>query len=362
MKADTLYTLLGPVAMMNNRHALSAQHKCLYLSPSLVMAKSSYGQIEIDVELTGLTGPVFIETATFMGVLNSLPPGEELVLKQKGDTVNWKCGAASGKLASAALDVYDQIGRKPKKSAWPVQLELAEALDLGAISCDNNTLAAIGMYGIVIDNRGAGAAVYSCDNVTISACYGLKERITNAPELMTLAPEAASLLSATMKRGNKGKLEFFDGNVYYRSENTRLLITQSAALSKDISALLDNFKDGPKSKVIAIPPTRIASFVQRVNTIADNRKDAHVTLKVEEGRIALSFSTGIAASDEYYMAEGLGKAQVAPIALKADRLARALRYVQSIDIAHLDKGVVLLRGESPTFRYMIAGNADNVES
>lgn len=356
MKAETLYGLLGPVAMISNKHALSPQYRSMYISPNMVIAKSTYGTVEIDVELPGLTKPCFIDTTTFMAVLNSMPPGEDLTLKQKDDSITWKCGHATGKMAALGLEPFAPLGRKPKKTNWPAQLELAEGIDLGALSCENNTLAAIDMYGIVIDNRDGRVVVYACDNVTVSACFALPESIPNAPEIMTLSPEAAALLSATMKRGNQGKLEFFDENIYYRSENTRLLLAQSADLKKDVGELLSMYKDGKKKNIIVIPPARIAAFVNRVNAIADSRKDAHVTLKVEEGRIALSFSSGTAASDEYYMAEGLGGVkEIAPIDLKADKLARALRYVQGIDISHLDKGVVVLRGEKPMFRYMISG-------
>lgn len=355
MNSSTLRTLLAPFKQMVNTHALSSAYRTLKLTPETITAQSGFGVMSAQATL-GITEECYVDAAVFLTVMESLPENQNVKLKINKGNLDWSCGQSKGRIASVVIENFPELERtRNKKRAWQPPLEFAEALELGALSCESSTLATIGMYGVVIDNRD-GLCVYSSDNSTVSACaVGSGDiKVAAMPKLVTLLPEAAGLLVAVLKTATDAWLEFSEKDVFLSSENMTLLVAQSAPLQQDIAKILEQYLSGETS--VEIPPQRVQAFIKRVGALAESKKHIDLFLHIKEGRIALSFSEGVASADEYYLAEALkGVKNFAPVAVGAASVARALRYIQEIIVDYVERHVIVLRGESPTFYYMVAG-------
>ena len=352
MTAGELAKLLSPFKVLANKHALSALYKTLEIGPTIIRGMSSYAQLEVDVDLA-IEQNCFVDALVFMSIVESLNPSNVLVLKQTENTLEWKCGHAKGKLALVIMDAMPAIKRgRMKQGAWTPPDMFVPALELGSLSCDSDTLASIGMYGIVLDNR-KDLSIFSSDNTTISACRVQKATVPNMPDMVTLPPDGARLLANVVSR-HQGSIQFTDTDLFFAGDVVRLVVKQSTPLKADIAAILSKFTK--RKKIVAIPPARIAAFIRRVNVIADTKNDAHVALTISDGKVALAFEEGTASSDEYYMVEALEQTEeMEAIKLSASKMARAMAHVDSMVLDHAERFVITLRGSSPLFHYLISG-------
>jgi hypothetical protein len=344
-----LKEFLSPFRILCNRHALSPVYRSLELSPSKVVGAASYGILEVNLKL-GLTDTIYIDAVTFLAVIDSLPQEEEFVLLHDQGVLNWTCGSAKGKLALVAIEDMPKISRVPRRPAWAPPALLGPALERGALSCGSNTLASVGLHGIVLDNR-LGLTILSSDNTTLAACKLPGGPIPNAPDIMTIAPDAAALLAQVL--GAEGRLECDETSLFYYDGGCKLLLKQVAPLKHDLAAVLKNFSE---SKIVApIPEDRISFFLKRAAALSESRKHSYVTLHAMAGQLALSFTENAAASEEYYLVDGLDVGEGLRIVLDAAKLARALAHVSDVTLDYVGRGCVIFRGKEPDFMYMIGG-------
>lgn len=346
-----LKEFLAPFKILGNRHALSPMYKCLEISEHAVKGCSNVGVLEVVCSL-GLDKTVYVDTSTFLSIIDSLPQEQELVLADMDGLLVWSCGSAKGKLALVVIDGMPVINRPKRNDSWDVPAPFAAALKLGAMSCDGTTLTS-GMNGVCIDNRHEYLEVYTSDNVTVSCVTLADTHIEGAPELITISADAAELLAFVISKG--GVLDVNETSVYYHDAGCRLLLKQVTPLKHDLAAVLANFS---KCDVVAaIPNDRITSFIKRTAALSETKKTTHVTLHADHGQLALSFAESLAGSDEYYLVEGLVIPDLLEIKLDANKLARALSHVDEVVLDHVGKGAVIFRGLNPEFMYMIAGTS-----
>lgn len=356
MRSNELVTALAPFAQLANKHALSPTYRSVQITPDCIRGWSSYGMMEAAVSL-GVDATFALSAEVFYAVARSLPEAEEVTLKVNGGVLHWSCGAADGKLALLAEEIKALTIERPKTrgKSWKVPDDFLEALRLGSLSCGNQSLASLGIYGIVIDNRGE-LLVTSTDDITISSCIA-GESVKVFPAMTTLSQEAVAMLVTVVGFGDDGAtLEIDDKDIYCASGVLKLLLKPISALKQDIKALRDNFE--AEEVTITIPHDRIAAFIKRAGALAESKAHTYVMLEVAEGAMKLAFVEGSAATDEYYLVEGLDAGDLPPIKIDAARLARVLAHTDRLVLDHLDKSVLILRGDKPSFSYMIAGRKE----
>jgi DNA polymerase III sliding clamp (beta) subunit (PCNA family) len=347
---------LAPFKQLINRNALAPVYRCLALHPAYVRGCSAYGIMEAQMQL-GLSAAIYVDALTFIGIVESLPPDEELILDTADGALLWGCGKAKGRLALLSVDNMPALpAARPDAPQWQPSKDFSGALRKGAVSCNSASLASTGMHGVVLDSRSGLLLVTSSDNITVSACMvevdiGDDHPLARMPRLVTISPDACALLSSVVSPA--GKLEMDATSVIYREEGLALVLKQVDPLKHDLLALLDNYAE---AEITApIPPERIAAFVKRVTALSENKKNLSVALHAQNGQIALAFSEAVAMSDEYFLVDGLKVEGEMQIHLDASRLARALSDVDTIVLDYMKRGAVLFRGDGGAFQYLVGG-------
>jgi hypothetical protein len=346
---------------MANRHALSPTYKTLEISPTHIRGAAPYGILEMEASL-GISETIWVDALSFCAVVKSLS-AEELGLSVKAGALHWECGLADGKLAllgptdipKADWSIFEQAFN----DIWQPPPLFATALELGALSAGPQSMASAGVFGVVIDNRPDGLAILSSDNVTISNCAG-GEFHEAIPSKIVLVPEAAILLGIILgfksnyREKEPARLDLDDKAIFCQAGPARLMLRPAPPLRHDIRLLSDGFAE---NKLVApLPAGQVAAFIRRAGALAESRQNAHVKLAAASGALSLSFLEGAAASDEYYIVEGLAlPADLPEIKLDAARIARVLTHANTVVLDHIQRGVLVFMGKDPEFRYMVSG-------
>jgi len=208
------------------------------------------------------------------------------------------------------------------------------------------------MYGIVIDNRGP-LVIHSSDNVTVSVC-NLGDDLLPAPEIMTLAPDPADLLNLLIMP-DESTMEFTDDTIFYADKYCKAIIKCVPRLKYDALTTVKEYQSA--DTIAVIPPELIAGFIKRATALADNKRHTYIQLHASNGKLSLEFTEGLSSVDEFYLVENLVVPDLAPIHLDAGKLARAMQHVTEIVLDHVERGVVILQGKNPDFKYLIAARA-----
>jgi hypothetical protein len=354
MLSQDFAALISPFKQIANRAALSATYRSLELSEKTIRGCSGFAMMEVHGDFGIPAGkPFYVDALSFIAVVGSLPRDQEVKLALTDGVFEWSCGSAKGRLALASIDNMPKISHANSPEAWIPVAEFKAALQLGTISCGSESLASVGLYGVVIDNRD-DLCIYSSDSATVSACWVMEGGL-NAPALMVLSPEAALLLATLVPLGgDKAKLEFDETSIYYRDGTRRALIKQLAPLKHDIAALLSEY--GSADTAVDLPVERVNSFIKRIGAIAESKKTNYVLVGASKGKLTMSFSDGIASSEEYYLVDELEVPDLPTIKLDAVKMGRALQHIQRIALDHIERGVLVLHGDDPMFQYILSGS------
>ena len=361
MKSSELVTALAPFALIANKHALSSAYRSIILSAKLVRGCSSDALIELDIDMPFDKPPdagVYVDAESFITIIKSLPDEEVKLSPLAGGVLAWECGAAKGRLATAvikdspklSLDTSGAIPYEPTDAFY-------QALDLGAMACDNVALISTGLYGVVIDNRD-DLAVIASDNRSASAAF-CGSKIANAPDLMTFTPDALELLRCCITYdSNVCQLTFNDKECNVVSGPLRATIKQVPLFKHDLRAIVKHYSSS--DVILPIPRDRIAAFIKRAAVITEAKRMATVTLGGSDGRLTLSFEEGLASSEEYYLVENVKIPDIPPLMIDSARLARALTYIDHVVLDHVDRLVLVLRNtpasdDDVLFSYLLVG-------
>lgn len=351
MISHELQSLLAPFKLLVSRSALNPVYRAIEIGPTEIRAAISWGILEIAVPSPGIEDSVYVDRAAFLAVIHSLPKGEDCYLCEDGTSLLWTCGRAKGRLALMSqlqMPYIDWEGI----SLVPVPLGLPKALELGSLSCHTTALAAVGMFGIVIDQR-LGITVSSTDNTSMSTGYVEGMGLPGAAETSTLSPDGVELLFEIMHPID-GRLGFNDRAWYYADQTTYCKVTLLPPMKSDVSSVRAKYQEA--LTVVPIPHEAIDKFIKRANSLAEVKRNATVSLSTSDGQLVLSFKEGASTTDEYFLVEALtGLPAIPEIILSATKTARALSYVQEVVLDHVSRGVLLFRGHNPEFDYLLCG-------
>lgn len=357
MIASHLAGLMAPFAQLANKHALSDLYKCIEIAPEGIFGCSQYGIMDANIRL-GIPEKIWLDAIIFHSVLKSLPDKEEVKFELKGGALEWECGMSTGKLALMGAQKVPQIEGSdalPQGEPWTPTDAFIDALDLGALSCGSVGMASAGVYGIVLDNR-ADFSVLSSDDVTISICKA-GDKVKSFPEQITFSPDAIAMLCRVLNGdGKEAMLSIGQNALYCVNKAFRLFLRPIPPIKHDLRAHAANFAEA--DTVAAIPHDRLAAFIKRATALAENKGQTYVTLAAAEGALSLSFAEGASSSDEYYLVDKLDIPALPEIKLDAARVARVLAHSDEIVLDHIERRVLLLRGKTPPFTYMVCGRSE----
>ena len=124
-------------------------------------------------------------------------------------------------------------------------------------------------------------------------------------------------------------------------------------LAKDISKVRQNFSTGDMT--IPIPYEVMNRFSKGAGALAQSKQLARIGIAYTDGKLVLGFKDGNAAMmNEYFEVEPNNWPDVPEVLLDINKLARALKHVETITLDHVQsKNVLLFRG--PGFDYMLCG-------
>jgi hypothetical protein len=357
MQVKTLKAALGPFKLLCNKNAMSLVYKSLEIAPGHIAGAASYGKCQVKIE-TGVAATFFVDAWTFINVVTSLADESVLELTTEGPVLNWKAGPSRGKLA--LVDVKDMphvggasdtVGRAKAKIVYKPTPYFVAGLALGSLSCGASSMASAGMYGVTITNS-SPAMLVSTDDITCSGCY-LDDSLPFT-KAIHLSPDAVDVLLSCLT--TTGVMEADDTSVSYADDWVQLQVQQVPALKVDIKGVFDAYASVDVS--VPISTEAIAAFVKRAAALSDNRRDTIVSMSASKGMLGLSFEQGASSADEVYLVENLDMPDVSEVRLDGIKLARALQHVNSVVLDHMDRGIILLRGEKPEFRYLISARRE----
>lgn len=347
MLSNELNKSLAPFYNIASARALAPHYRALELTPNCVKARSSFGMLEMYIDI-GIKETVFVDAMAFLSIVASLPSRTDLKLTTKGDVLQWNCGPARGKLA--LMNVKDppeipEVWGEPAKTTK----DFAHVLERGALSCDNEALGAKGLFGVELHNKD-GLTVCSTDSVTLSHC-SIPRRVVGLPEKATLHPSGIELLASVMN--NDGNLTFADTDVLYQDDTVLCYMRQIPPLRESIVNMIDQWEG--EEVISPIPRDRIAAFIKRANALTESKRQTRVLVSGAQESLILSFEEGTATSDEYVIAEELPPfPDLEPVPLSASKVARALSYIDSVIMDHIERKVLIFKGGH--FRYLISGS------
>jgi hypothetical protein len=347
MLSNNLAGLLGPYKRLTSKHALSPTYRALELAPGLVRGCSPAAILETRME-HGLKEAVFVDAATFLAIIDSLPGGKEVELSREEASLAWSCGAARGRIALLNIADMPRIPDSKPAGGWKPSGEFVKAMRLGGMSCDNQALLSMGLYGIVIDRE--NGLVYSSDNVTISiADFDPKGMDDATPPQMTFTPEVIDLLAGVIMAG-KGEAWSDRGGLHYEDEFCSLFVKEVPPLKNSALEMFSRFMDDDiKAK---LSPDAIAAFIKRAGAMAESRRQTSISLGAREGKLELIFNEGTAQSDELFLIEEKVP-DMQPVSLDGGKLARALGHITTAVLDHMARQVLVLTG--PGFTYLLGG-------
>lgn len=352
MDSTGLNKLLSPFAILANRGALAPHYRAIELAPDHVKAVASFGMLDVAAELD-INDVAYVDASAFIAIVKSLPEGD-VHLSMNNGVLTWKCGNADGRLAVLTMPLGYPETPQHQFDEFPVSADLPQALKLGGLSADENAIGVEAVYGITLDNRET-LMVTSTDNLTASA-YEI-DAIVGGPPLTTIAPKAGELLAAIAKPN--GVLEFGEHSLHYFDDTSICRVGYVKPLPNNVRDNFARFEE--VYMVAAIPPDRIAAFVKRATALAENRRNAQVSLCFSDNRLAFSFEEATAATDEFYMTQELQEfGPIEPVRVNAVKIARAMQYSKEVvlDFAEpaQDRGtLVIFRGDS--FSYFVSAHA-----
>lgn len=301
----------------------------------------------------GLRETIYVDAATLIAVAESLPSDKEIKLQADEGVLNWKCGHSRGKLALAGIDSMRDMPRMQEDAEWTPKSGFIAALNLGRLSCSSDSLASAGMYGVVVDSRGKNPIIISSDNTTVSSCEFVSKGFA-APDLVTLNPLAVALMGEVIKQ-DVGKMTFADEGVHYVDDGIRCYVSQVSPLKYDLAEVRKKFRK--PEMLVPLPRERVMAFTKRAAAMAESRRHVYVSLGANKGRLTMTFTEGVAQSDEWYLIDEVKVPEMTPIKLDAMKLARALQHVDMVALDFIEREqAVLLRSDNPKFEYLMSGH------
>ena len=350
MKSTELRQRMAPLQHFKPTSEIS--QSVVAVSAEHVRCQSGFGYIDITVPLGGSgLSETLVNTAAFLGVVNSLPDGE-VHFSVAGHALAWKCGNAKGKLAPVPTEP-PHAPQFPKDPGVKVPEDFATALKLGALSCVKHRLGINGMNGVVIDSRHGPTTIMSCDRLTVSAAQ-MKSRLPVGGEVMYFGPQGAGCLADLVETGGRLYADK-QGHAYYRGPSVVAKILSVDAFQEDLWAI---YSDHQGTTSAALDPDRLKAFIRRAEALASEQMLVTVTMTIRDRRIVFAFEDAQQETEEFYILEGPEMPDTKPAFVAGSRMLKALAHVDSVMVDEIARHTIVLRGKKAGFYYIVGASGE----
>lgn len=358
MQASDLYQQLRPFTLLAREKLLSPSYKALHITPTSVRGHSPFGVMEVEAAL-GIDTEAYVDTARFLQVLSTAPAGD-FRLQIEDNRLSWYCAdpseakryemtgyfaLLSGDIAIPALP-WDGRGEM-----IPVPETFGKGLQLAALGCGSQAYISVGLYGVVIENEPEGLFAYASDNSAIASCR-LADRSDAFADRITLAPDALGLLAEVSK--GETAISITEDTIYCQTPTTKVVIRRKADLKSDLRQIANDLRGQQRS--LPIDRESLASFVRRVDALAEDKTKARMSMSVEEGATRLYYEDALSFSAEYYLVQSEEPFDVPPVQLEPRRIFRALGAADRVVFDYVDRHAIVFRGPNE-FLFGIQGKA-----
>jgi hypothetical protein len=350
MRANDLMETLLPFRAVCETRSLVAEYKLINILPDRLSARTARLALDARIEL-GLDKPCAVEAAHLIGVVSSLPGGDDLVLTLQDGVLDWRCNAAHGRLAT-------QPPRDPPPLPEPAGVTLGldrvlgETLfELGTLSCGHTVLASVGLFGAAILTANGRVWCISSDNVTVSVAG--TDCTVEIPRC-TIGANEATAFAAFAERN--GRIGFEDQRISYADDRFSASAQLLPPLKHDLWGLASAYMHG--EVVTALDKDRVMAFVKRAAILAEHRGRCLVQVEAASNRITLRFAEAVAEAQEYYLIDQCAVPEPYQVTVDATRLSRALQHCDEIILDHMARRVLGFRAKSGNFHYIISGRSE----
>ena len=350
MNASTLLAICNLAQRISNSASLSSICRSIEIGSESVRVFSEYGNMQLDVDKTGITNPVLLDTGALTAVCKYLPSSSEIEFDEKPSKLNWKCGNASGTLNYVMTD--DEIPKiEHDDYPWTPQENLGSALSLAGSACQ---MAAVpfGLYGIVIEPDGEKLRILSSNGTSMASTTIEKG---NYPfEKITVRPPVPEIIANFVDQCPNCKLDVSKDGIFIKGDWLTAHLPLGQTLDRDLKVIADKYSGS--DKVAQIDNAAIKKFIGRAKLLSDKNVSFTVSLKIEKGQLILSHSGISSSTEEFFLASGLDETlSYSTVALPADLIVIPLQFINKIVLDYMNDKFLVMRGEDPDFVYVIGG-------
>jgi len=357
VKVEEIQKAAKVVSRVASQNSITHLSRCLEIGPVAIRGYSEVGNVEYGVDIPDLKSACLVNAAAFLAIINSFDPGAELSLELKGDRIAWKCGSAKGHLTLVVLN--DRIPVITYNNyPWEPPKEFADALDLASSACQAMTVS-VGLYGVVLEKNEGMLRVASSNAMSLASAW---VPLNSYPgrDKVTLRPPVPSIIADLLRAaGDSPMMDITSSGVYVLGTNLVAHLPLSAPLSYDLDPILARYTEA--NHVAKINSGAVQKFLGRSKALADKGTPFLVTIRITEGQIVLEQSSVAAASEQYFLADGLGVGtkEFSSVALSGELMATSLGHIQEVVLDYLEGNTLVFRGTEPKFKHVIGGAARN---
>jgi hypothetical protein len=353
MKVGYVLALFEPFRLVCDPHSLEPKYRMVLVEPKQVSASTAKAAMVSQYALN-IDQPFALEVANLYSVAASLPPDAELEFELQDSVLNWSCGRSRGRLATKPPFTVDPLPEMPKDDIDCSQT-LSTLFQFGALSCSNQALSTIGLYGMSVVPDGDHLWCFSSDNVTIAAARMATPKGLTLKDTMTVgAPETALLASLAAR--TKSFMAFTPKAIFFQDADYDAVIHLVKPLNHNLYDLATKYL--ADDAVHDINKERVQAFVKRATFLAETRQNAIVIVHAEGESLTLEFNEQLAQTEEHYpITEGFKVNEPVSVAVDAVKLAKALANCDQLLLDNMDKHVIVFRAKNSSFHYIISGHS-----
>lgn len=350
MKVSALSSVTKLLSRISNQSSLTALYRSIELDKAGAKCCSEFGNIAIDLEDTGLSKAVLLDTGSVQGVANSLPADSDITFTEKENKLDWKCGAAKGHWNLVMSD-HKIPALNHAEYPWTPNEKLPEALVLASSACQAAAVA-VGLYGITIEPNGDNLHFLSSNSISLASA--VIEKGTFPTTRITLRPPVPGIIAALITACQNCTLDVTAKGIFIKGDWLKAHLPLGANLEHNLMETAEKYQT--VNHTAKIDGNAVKRFITRARSLTDKHASFTVALRVEQGKLVLTHAGIASSTEEFFLAEGLPQdINYNSVALPADMLLISLAHIETVVFDYLKDSTLVLRGTNPEFVYVIGG-------
>jgi hypothetical protein len=354
MLAKDLVAITKIASKISNPSSLTSLYRAIEIGPETVRCCSEFGNLEMQIQNSGLEKPALLDCEALNGVASTLPKASDIVLVAEGNKIRWSCGSAKGVINEIATD-HSIPKLDHADFPWTPPPDLGLALVLASSACQSAAVA-FGLYGITMEVEDDKLHLLSSNTWALAS--SIVEKGSFPTTKVTLRPPVPGLIADLIGSCPNCALDVTGDGIFLKGDWLTAHLPLGSNLERDLKLVAAKFTE--TKHTAKIDSSAVRKFIARAKVLTDGKNAAFtVKMKVEEGRLILEHAGISSSTEEWFLADGLNPALAfAPVALPADMLLLPLQYVSTAVFDYLDQKRLVLRAETPNFTYVLSGETE----